>query len=89
MSDQRTTPFKTRCDILADLWMNYRSEDTFEDFMKYNDIGLPASFLVSEELATPSEKLEVLIDETFSLLMAALEIKEDPGFESLDDMLVG
>lgn len=89
MSDQKGTPFETRCSILADLWMNYRDEESFKDFMQYNDIGLPASFLVSEDLAKPGEKLEMLINETFVLLMAALEIEDDPGFDSLDDMLVG
>jgi hypothetical protein len=89
MSDQKTTPFDVRCEILADLWMNYRDEESFTDFIQYNDIGLPASFLISEDLAKPSEKLELLVNETFVLLTKALDIEDDTGFESLDDMLVG
>ena len=89
MSDQKDTPFEIRCNILAELWMNYRSEESFKDFIEYNDIGLPAAFLIAESLARPSEKLEMLVNETFVLLMKALEIEEDPGFDSLDDMLVG
>ena len=89
MSDQKDTPFETRCEILADLWMNYRDEESFKDFIQYNDIGLPASFLVSEDLAKPSEKLELLVNETFVLLMKALDVEDDTGFDSLDDMLVG
>jgi hypothetical protein len=69
--------------------MSYRSEESFKDFIEYNDVGLPAAFMIAEDLARPSEKLEMLVNETFVLLMNALEIEEDPGFDSLDDMLVG
>lgn len=89
MSDQSTTPFEIRCNILADLWLTYRHEVDFKDFVEYNDIGLPAAFLVSEELAIANDRLKLIINETFDLLMSALELPEDTGFDSLDDMLVG
>jgi hypothetical protein len=89
MSDQQGTPFETRCNILADLWLSYREEVDFKDFIEYNDIGLPAAFLISEELATPHDRLKLIINETFDLLLAAMELKEDTGFDSIDDMLVG
>jgi len=89
MSDQETTPFEIRCNILADLWLSYRHEVDFKDFVEYNDIGLPAAFLVAEELATANDRLKLMINETFSLLMTALDLTEDTGFDSLDDMLVG
>ena len=89
MSDQTGTPFEARCNILADLWLSYRDDVDFKDFVDYNDIGLPAAFLISEELATPHDRLKLLINETFDLLMGTLDITEDSGFESLDDMLVG
>ena len=89
MSDKKETPFETKCMILADLWMNYRKDDDFQDFLEYNDVGLPAAWLLAEELCTPNEKLKGMIDETFILLLAALEIKDDTGFDSLDDLLVG
>lgn len=89
MSENKGTPFETRCDILADLWMNYRKDDEFQDFAEYNDVGLPAAWMVTEDLCSPSDRLKGMIDETFRLLLAALEIQEDHGFDSLDDLLVG
>jgi hypothetical protein len=89
MSDQTGTPFETRCNILADLWLSYRDEVDFKDFIQYNDVGLPAAFIVSEELATPNDRLKLMINETFGLLLAAMDLEEDTGFESIDDMLVG
>jgi len=87
--EDKKTPFEVKCIILADLWINYRKEDDFEDFLQYNDIGLPAAWMVAEELCKPSEKLKGMIGETFMLLLEALGIEEDTGFDSLDDLLVG
>jgi len=83
------TPFKIKCEILGDLWMTYRHDSKFKDFIEYNDIGLPLGFLVSEDLVQPHGLANNMIEETFNLLLAALEIEDDTGFDSLDDLLVG
>lgn len=80
-----TTKFDDKCNILSELWTTYREEPDFKDFVSYNDIGLPLSFLVSEKLVTPGDMAISLIDETWILLCAALET-EDTGFESLEEM---
>jgi len=87
--DQIGTPFEKRCEILADLWMYNREESKLKDFVEYNDVGLPAAWIIDERLATPEPPLKLLVTETFDLLLAALEFKEDHGFDSIDDMLVG
>jgi hypothetical protein len=87
MSDNKETSFDIKCEILADLWLNHRSDDGLDDFIEYNDLGLPLAFLVSEDLVTPSDKAVDMINETFVLLVAALET-EDTGFDSLDDLLM-
>jgi hypothetical protein len=87
MSDNKETSFDVRCEILSDLWLNHRRDDGLDDFIEYNDLGLPLAFLVSEELVTPSTRAIDMINETFVLLVAALET-EDTGFDSLDDLLM-
>lgn len=82
------TPFETQCEILSELWTNYRSDPELEDFISYNDIGLPSAFLISNQLADPSEQLREIIKETFTLLITALGLEGDTGFEDLDQMLV-
>jgi hypothetical protein len=85
---EKITPLYSRAEILADLWMNYRGDEEFEDFIEYNDLGLPLSYaLVNKIISEPTETLERMVDETFDLLLAALEISNDDGFESLDDLL--
>lgn len=84
---ERTTPLSSRAEILADLWMNYRDDEEFLDFVEYNDLGLPLAYAFANSIVESTEHAEALIDETFGLLLAALGVDEDTGFESLDDLL--
>lgn len=81
-----TTDFSNKITILAELWMNYREDDHLDDFMEYNDLGLPMAYLLMNEIVLPSEQSALYIDETFDLLLSALSV-EDKGFESLDQVL--
>jgi hypothetical protein len=81
------TPIETRAEILADLWMNYRLDDEFKDFVEYNDLGLPLAYAVTANIISNNKQVDDLMDETFEILLSALNIEEDLGFESLDDML--
>lgn len=85
--DQTGSPFDKRCEILADFWMYNRDEPKLKDFTGYNDVGLPAAWLVDEGLATPQPPLILLISETFDVLLGALQVEKDPGFDSIDDLL--
>ena len=86
--DNKETSFDIKCEILSDLWMDHRHQEDFEDFISYNDLGLPLAFLVNGELVTPSEMAKSMINETFELFLAAMEV-DDTGFDSLDDLLLG
>jgi hypothetical protein len=87
-NDNKETSFNIKCEILSDLWMDHRNQEDFEDFISYNDLGLPLAFLVNEELVTASEMAKKMIEETYDLFLAAMEV-EDTGFDSLDDLLMG
>jgi hypothetical protein len=86
--DNKETSFDNKCEILSDLWMDHRNQEDFEDFISYNDLGLPLAFLIDSELITPSEMAKKMVEETFELFLAAMEVK-DTGFDSLDDLLMG
>ena len=82
------TPFSDKCNILAELWMDYRDDEEFLDFIEYNDLGLPLAYAFSANLITTlSPAGESMIEETWDLFLAGLEIPEDTGFETLSDVL--
>jgi len=81
------TEFESKCDILSELWLNYREEHDFYDFVKYNDIGLPLAFMISEEIVTnPTDAAQSFVIEAFDLFLQALGI-EDSGFTNLNEIL--
>lgn len=86
MSEQAETTFDDKASILADLWLNYRQDEEFIDFIEYNDIGLPLAYAISNEIVVTTPIASKFIEETFALLLEGLDI-EDTGFEVLDDML--
>jgi len=80
------TPFSSKCEILAELWLDYRDDEDFRDFIEYNDLGLPLAYALSNNIANVTENGEAIINETWSLLLAGLSIEEDIGFETLDKL---
>lgn len=80
------TPFEDICSILSELWINHKEEKQFQDFISYNDLGLPLAFAVESELVTPTELAKKYIEETWIILLQSLEINEDIGFTCLEDL---
>lgn len=80
------TTFSNKCHILAELWMGYRDDEEYQDFVEYNDLGLPLAYAASNDIITLSKDAEQLIEETFDLFITGLGL-EDTGFEDLESML--
>lgn len=80
------TDFENVCGILGSLYTGYKDDKDFEDFIEFNDLGLPLAFLASEKLCEVSEDGRKYILETWDLFLAALGI-EDEGFNNLDELL--
>lgn len=89
------TNFRNKCLILSDLWLNYRDDENFADFIAYNDIGLPLAYTIANGILSDKKGKEAteetfpiatpFIEEAFNLLLTGLEI-EDLEFELLDDV---
>lgn len=46
----KKTKFSDRCLILAELWLEHRDEEEFQDFFGYHDLGLPLAYAISENV---------------------------------------
>jgi hypothetical protein len=75
-----------RCQILAELWIDYRKDEEFTDYIEYCDLGLPLAYSVSEGIVESTPVAEKYINESFEILLSALGI-EDDNFENLDELL--
>lgn len=80
------TPYSNRCDILGRLWIDFRDDEEFIDFIEYNDLGLPMAYTISEGIVQSTPLAEGYINETFDLFLAALNVS-DTGFKTLEEVL--
>lgn len=87
MSNPISTPYSDKCSILGDLWIEYKNDEQFQDFIEYNDLGLPLAYAIAGGIVESSPIAEGFITESFDLFLSALEL-EDEGFETLQDVLI-
>jgi len=80
--------FENKITILAELWMNYRDDEDLQDFVEYNDLGLPLAYFLMNEIVLPTSQSELYINETYDLFIASLQVA-DREWESLDELLGG
>ena len=80
------TDFTRMCEILGTLYSQYKDDESFKDFLDFNDLGLPLAYFSAENLCEVSDDGVRYITETWTLFLQSLEL-EDIGFETLDQML--
>jgi hypothetical protein len=86
MSEITTTPFSKKCEILGELWLSYRQDEELEDFLEYNDLGLPIAYAIANDIVKSTDLAKSFVEETFDLLITSLKV-EDTGWDNLDDLL--
>jgi len=80
------TDFSNVCNILGELFANYKDDNDFKDFIDFNDLGLPLAYLTKENLAVPSDDGARYIVESWEIFLKGLSL-EDTGFTDLDSVL--
>jgi hypothetical protein len=83
---ENSTTFENKCAILAEIWTGYRDDENFEDFIAYNDLGLPLAYMIDSGIVTTTDKCVSLIEDSFTLLLDQLG-QEDEYWQSLEDLL--
>ena len=86
MSEITTTPFSKKCEILGELWLAYRQDEELEDFIEYNDLGLPIAYAIANDIVKSTDMAKSFVEETFDLLIKSMQL-EDTGWENLDELL--
>ena len=73
--------FENKSLILAELWLEFRTDEQFLDFFDYNDIGLPLAYAVANKIVEPLPIANKMIEETWLLFLEVL------GLDSEDEEL--
>jgi hypothetical protein len=81
------TPYKVKCEILAEVWMDYRDDENFADLFSYGDLAFPLAYAVSNDIIKSTKEAKKFIVEVFDLMVSSFGL-EDTGFEDLDDIFL-
>lgn len=76
------TDFSGKCEILADLWTEYRNDEQFYALIQFADLGMPLAYLIHEGIVERTDQTEDYVNQAWDLLLQILEIK-DTGFDTL------
>lgn len=75
---------------LSTLWVEFKEDEDFEAFVKYNDVGLPLAYFLEEGLCTELSPLgEQYIIETFDMMLGLIEVTEEEIDEELVEKSLG
>lgn len=85
--DRSGNDFESKCEILGELWFSYRDDEEFQDFIEYNDVGLPLAYLKSVSLITLAKEGEQYVNETWDLFIEQIGANPEETYEDLDDLL--
>ena len=79
--------FSKKCEVLAELWINYKTDDNLSDFIEYNDLGLPMAYMVNTGLSNLTDEGMKYVNETYNLFCLAIGVDEEKEFDNLNEML--
>ncbi len=80
------TPFDTQCEIITELWLNYRNEPDVVPLIEYFDMGFPLAYAYHEGLIKLESIGEVMIAQCWEGVLEAFGHEQDTGFETLSDL---
>ena len=79
--------FSKKCEVLSELWINYKQDDNLSDFIEYNDLGLPLAYMVNTNLVNTTDEGKKYIEETYDLFCAAIGVDNEKEYNGLNEML--
>ena len=86
MSEILTTPYSRKCEILAELWMDYREHESFKELISYGDLAFPIAFAICEGVVDSTKSAEQYIEDAWNLLLEQLDVEDTGAFEEVADV---
>jgi hypothetical protein len=77
---------RTKAEILVQFTQDNFNDDLYEEFFDYNDLGIPLSIAVDQEMVILTDKGEELINETWLELCELFGADPNGEYESIDDL---
>jgi len=75
-----------KAEILVQFTQDYFNSGEYDEFFDYNDLGVPMSIALDQEMIILTDKGEELLQETWNELCLLFNANPNAEYESIDDL---
>ena len=77
---------RTKAEILVQFTQDEFNSGDYEEFFDYNDLGIPMSIAITQDMVILTDAGEQLLEETWIELCLLFEADPNGEYESIDDL---
>ena len=77
---------RTKAEILVQFTQDEFNSGEYEEFFDYNDLGIPLSIAITQDMVILTDSGEQLLNETWNELCLLFNANPDDEYESIDDL---
>jgi hypothetical protein len=77
---------RTKAEILVQFTQDYFNSGEYDEFFDYNDLGIPLSIAITQDMVILTDAGEQLLNETWNELCLLFNANPEDEYESIDDL---
>jgi len=77
---------RTKAEILVQFTQDEFNSGEYEEFFDYNDLGIPLSIAIVQDMVILTDSGEELLEETWKDLCLLFDANPDNEYETIDDL---
>jgi hypothetical protein len=77
---------RTKAEILVQFTQDEFNSGEYDEFFDYNDLGIPLSIAITQDMVILTDSGEELLEETWKELCLLFDANPDSEYESIDDV---
>lgn len=77
---------RTKAEILVQFTQDEFNSGEYDEFFDYNDLGIPLSIAITQDMVILTDSGEELLEETWKELCLLFNANPDDEYESIDDL---
>ena len=78
---------RTKAEILVQFTQDEFNSGEYEEFFDYNDLGIPLSIAITQDMVILTDSGEQLLEETWIELCLLFNADPNLEYESIDDLM--
>jgi len=86
--DNREMGNVEKAEIIVQFTQDAFNDDLYSDFFDYNDLGVPLSIAVQQEMVILTDAGEGVLQETWKELCTMFNADPEKEYESIDDLML-